>query len=113
MTAPELQHGHLGSPPGNPERELSTTLVQGAGVRIERIVSRGQSSPPGFWYDQPEHEYVLLIEGAARLEVEGHGTLRMGPGDWIDLPAHLRHRVAWTEPDADTVWLAVFRHPDV
>ena len=93
------------------ERESAVTLIDGDTVRIERIVSHGQASPPGFWYDQDEDEYVLLLEGAAVVEIEGTGSVRLGPGDWIDLPAHVRHRVAFTEPDTDTVWLAVFRRP--
>ncbi len=91
------------------DHESFVTLVDGDGVRIERIVSHGQISPPGFWYDQDEHEYVIVLEGGAELEVEGFGAVRLGPGDWLDLPAHLRHRVTWTEPEAKTVWLAVFR----
>jgi len=93
------------------EHEASVTLVDGDGVRVERIVSHGQVSPPGFWYDQDEHEYVVILEGSAELEVEGVGLVRLGPGDWVDLPAHLRHRVAWTDPTTATVWLAVFRTP--
>jgi cupin 2 domain-containing protein len=86
--------------------ELFTTLLQAPGVRIERIVSQGQSSPAGFWYDQPEHEWVVVLKGAARLEFED-GTLEMGPGDFINIPAHKKHRVAWTSPDEPTIWLAV------
>jgi cupin 2 domain-containing protein len=93
-------------------RELSaerfTALAAGPRVRIERIVSRGQSSPAGFWYDQDQHEYVLVVSGRARLEIEGYGELELGPCDWVDIPCHARHRVAWTDPAADTVWLAVF-----
>lgn len=91
--------------------ELFTTLVQRPGVRVERIVSHGQSSPAGFWYDQDESELVLLVAGSARLEVEGSGELALEPGDWIDLPARCRHRVSWTDPEAATVWLAVFYGP--
>jgi cupin 2 domain-containing protein len=89
--------------------ELITVLVQERGVRIERIVSRGHASPPGFWYDQDQAETVFVVAGAARLEIEGEPERELGPGDWIDLPAHLRHRVSWTAPDRDTIWLAVFR----
>jgi cupin 2 domain-containing protein len=88
--------------------EHCSTLTQGAGVRIERIVSRGHASAEGFWYDQDENEYVLVVSGGARLEIEGHGSIELQAGDWIDLPAHVRHRVAWTDPTVDTIWLAVF-----
>jgi cupin 2 domain-containing protein len=91
--------------------ELVTTLVERAGVRVERIVSRGHTSPADFWYDQDEHELVLLVQGRARILVEGHGELDMSPGDWLDLPAHTRHRVTFTDRHADTIWLAVFSRP--
>jgi cupin 2 domain-containing protein len=89
--------------------EQSQLLGAGAGVRIERIVSRGHASPSDFWYDQDEDEWVMLVAGAARLEIEGEGEIELGAGDWIDLPRHLRHRVSWTDPERDTIWLAVFR----
>lgn len=83
-------------------------LTSREGARIERIVSRGQASPPGFWYDQDEHEWVIVLRGTARLTIEGQPTLELAAGDWVDLPAHCRHRVEWTDPDAETVWLAFF-----
>lgn len=91
--------------------EVVTPLVERPGARIERIVSTGQASPPGFWYDQAEDEWVLLVSGAARLELEGEGEIALAPGDHVLLPAHRRHRVAWTDPDRTTVWLAVFVKP--
>jgi aminoglycoside 6'-N-acetyltransferase I len=89
--------------------EHSALLAAGADMRIERIVSRGHASPAGFWYDQDEDEWVMLVAGAARLEIEGRGELELGVGDWIDLRRHQRHRVVWTDPERDTIWLAVFR----
>jgi cupin 2 domain-containing protein len=88
--------------------ELVSELVRGRHVRVERIVSRGQVSPPGFWYDQDEHELVVVLAGRARLELEGRGEVSLGPLDWLNIPAHVRHRVSFTEPDEDTLWLAVF-----
>src|SRR5205807_9641811 len=80
-----------------------------AGLRIERIVSLAQESPPGFWYDQPQAEWVLLLAGAARLRFADEDEERaLGPGDWVHIAAHRRHRVAWTDPEHPTVWLAVF-----
>ena len=101
-----------GLPPGPLPDELFTTLAHGRGsmsgnVRIERIVSTGQTSPEGFWYDQGWDEFVLVVRGAARLEVEGEGERPLGPGDWAMIPARTRHRVAWTDPEQTTVWLAV------
>ncbi|MBE0509475.1 MAG: cupin domain-containing protein [Gammaproteobacteria bacterium] len=88
--------------------EQFTELLHADNLRIERIVSQGQASPEGFWYDQAEHEWVLLLEGAARLELEGGKCIALKPGDYINLPAHTRHRVVWTDPDKTTIWLAVF-----
>jgi cupin 2 domain-containing protein len=82
-------------------------LLARPGLRIERIVSTGQASPPGFWYDQPEDEWVIVLRGAATLVVEGEGERRLGPGEFVFLPAHRRHRVAWTAADEPTVWLAI------
>lgn len=89
--------------------ELVETLIQDESVRIERIVSRGHASPPGFWYEQAEAEWVVLLSGRAGLRFEGEATLSLEPGDWVEIPAGARHRVDWTEPDIDTIWLAVFR----
>ena len=90
-----------------PEEEL-LTLAQLPGARIERIVSNGQASPPGFWYDQGWTEWVLLIAGSAGLLIEGEEAPRvLGPGDYVELPPHARHRVEWTDPVRPTVWLAV------
>ena len=93
--------------PENFSEELTTVLQAGEGVRIERIVSHGHSSPTGFWYSQTEDEWVLVLKGAARLEF-GDRMVEMGPGDYINIPAHQKHRVAWTSPDEPTVWLAVY-----
>ncbi len=94
-------------PSGPLPDELFTTLAAAPGVRIERILSTGQASPEGFWYDQAWDEFVLLVQGAARLQIDGEGERTLGPGDWAMIPARKRHRVAWTDPDAPTVWLAV------
>ena len=88
--------------------EQVTELLRRGPVRIERIVSHGHASAPGFWYDQAEHEWVLVVRGAARLEYESGETLPLKAGDSVEIPAHQRHRVAWTDPDRETVWLAVF-----
>jgi cupin 2 domain-containing protein len=77
-------------------------------VRIERIVSSGQASPPGFWYDQPDDEFVVLLSGGARLRFEdGDVTFDLKPGDWVEIPAHVRHRVESTQAESPTVWLAI------
>ena len=86
--------------------ELFTTLLEAANVRIERLVSHGHASAPDFWYDQDQHEWVVVLKGAARLRFED-GTVKIKPGDYINIPAHKRHRVEWTTPDEPTIWLAV------
>jgi cupin 2 domain-containing protein len=86
--------------------ELISTLLETADVRIERIVSHSHASPEGFWYDQDENEWVVVLKGAARLRFED-GTVEMRPGDFVNIPAHKKHRVEWTTPDEPTIWLAV------
>lgn len=89
-------------------QERIDTLLARPGVRIERIVSTGQASAPGFWYDQPQDEWVCVIAGSASVLIEGEGTPRvLKPGDWLELPAHKKHRVEWTDAAQPTVWLAV------
>lgn len=85
-------------------------LVEQAGVLIERLVSTGQASPEGFWYDDPRDEWVVLLAGAAVLEFEAQGGAhhQMRSGDYVHIPAHCRHRVAWTDTATPTVWLAVY-----
>jgi cupin 2 domain-containing protein len=99
----------LRDPPDARAGEIVERLAGGKAVRIERIVSHGQASPAGFWYDQDEAEFVLLLAGAARLRfADDERAVTLGPGDWVDIAAHRRHRVEWTDPNAPTVWLAVF-----
>lgn len=90
------------------DEEFMEDLVDTDDVRIERIVSRGHSSPPDFWYDQEEDEWVILLAGAACLAFENDERVVMRPGDHICIPAHQKHRVEWTANDTETVWLAVF-----
>lgn len=83
-------------------------LLKRPGLRLERIVSTGQCSPPDFWYDQPEGEWVLLLQGEARLRFADETASRhLKAGDFLDIAAHRRHRVEWTTFDETTVWLAV------
>lgn len=93
--------------PSSLQEELTETLVNVASLRIERIVSHGHTSPAGFWYDQKEHEWVVVLRGAARLQFEDE-LVELKPGNFVNIPAHRKHRVDWTTPDEPTVWLAVF-----
>ncbi|WP_078083841.1 cupin domain-containing protein [Microbulbifer mangrovi] len=97
--------------------EVFEDIVSADTVRIERIVSRGQVTPESEWYDQQESEWVILLQGAARILLETPGDaanegamreVRLAPGDYLNIPAHCRHRVSWTDPQQQTVWLAVF-----
>ena len=92
--------------PQHMPQELVQTLIGAANVRIERIVSHGHASAPDFWYDQDQHEWLIVLQGSATLRFED-GTLAMKPGDFINIPAHKKHRVEWTTPEEPTIWLAV------
>ena len=99
----------LASLPDASNAEVVETLLSRPGIRIERIVSLGQASPPGFWYDQDEGEWVMLLAGAARLRFADEDEPRLlKTGDCLDIAPHRRHRVDWTDPATPTVWLAVF-----
>jgi cupin 2 domain-containing protein len=94
--------------PKRSDREQLADLLNRPGVRIERILSTGQSSPPGFWYDQAHGEWVAVLAGEARLRFEDEAKARtLRVGDFVDIAAHRRHRVDWTHPSRPTVWLAV------
>ncbi|HXH64025.1 MAG TPA: cupin domain-containing protein [Mariprofundaceae bacterium] len=89
--------------------EITEILLESKGMRIERIVSQGHASPEGFWYDQAEDEWIVLLAGRAGLQFEQEPDIReMKPGDCLHIPAHRRHRVAWTGAGVATVWLAIF-----
>ena len=90
------------------DAEQVAEILARPGARIERIVSRGHASPPGFWYDQPGAEWVVVLRGAARLRFEDEPAARsLGAGDCLEIAPHRRHRVDWTEPNESTIWLAV------
>ncbi len=92
---------------GAGDEEFGEILAR-PGLKIERIVSHGHASPPGFWYDQPQNEWVIVLKGSARLRFEDEATGRaLNAGDYVFIPARKRHRVEWTEPAEPTVWLAV------
>jgi cupin 2 domain-containing protein len=99
--------------PAHLEHESLETILTTANLRIERIISRGHSSPQGFWYDQRTPEWVMLLSGAARLRFEGEEPIEMTPGSYVHIPEHRRHRVEWTHADQPTVWLAIhYTSPD-
>ncbi|MGV1014167.1 MAG: cupin domain-containing protein [Methyloceanibacter sp.] len=88
--------------------EVVDRLLDRPPLRIERIVSTGQATPEGEWYDQDRDEWVLLAAGSARLRIEGEDADReLCAGDWLLIPARCRHRVTWTQSEPPTVWLAI------
>jgi len=104
-----IERGHLlAALPDACDRERFELLVESAAVRIERIVSGGQRSEDGRWYEQERAEWVLVLRGRAAIELEGDPeAVELRPGEWLEIPARRRHRVAWTADDEPTVWLAV------
>ena len=94
--------------PDQLKEELIETILQTSNFRIERIVSRGHCSPDGFWYDQSDNEWVILLKGGATLRFENQSQLiKMKPGDYLHIEKHVRHRVEWTDPEQETIWLAI------
>lgn len=88
--------------------EVFEVLLRGSEFKLERIVSTGQTTPPGQWYDQSDHEWVVLLSGGAKVVFEGQtDPVSLSPGDYFHIPAHKRHRVEWTDPELPTVWLAL------
>jgi cupin 2 domain-containing protein len=95
--------------PSNLKDELLEILFESEGIKVERIVSMGHASPPGFWYDQDMSEFVVLLKGNAGLLIEGQKqVIVMHPGDYLNIPAHKKHRVEWTSTNEQTVWLTMF-----
>ena len=106
-------HNLFSEIPARLDAELIQSLpLRSSALRIERIVSRGQATPPGQWYDQDEHEWVLLLSGSAGIRFEDEQAVHiLRPGDYMEIPAHRQHRVEWTHPVQETLWLAVFYPP--
>ena len=89
-----------------PEERFDTLIETGV-VRIERIVSKGHASPAAGWYEQQRNEWVMLLQGSARLAFADGREVDLGPGDWLEIPARQKHRVTWTDPGQESIWLAV------
>lgn len=95
--------------PTNLKEEQVDLILDNGVLRLERIISRGHCSPPGFWYDQSEHEWVTVLQGQALLQIEGESCPRLlSAGDHLLLPSGCRHRVEQTSNTPATVWLALF-----
>ena len=88
--------------------ELFETICSSNRVRIKRIVSKGHASAEGFWYDQDQNEFVLVMQGSAGLSIEGEDDMvSLKAGDYIEIGSHVKHRVEWTDASCETIWLAV------
>lgn len=95
--------------PEDPSLEVFETLLSNSKIKLERIVSNGHSSPENFWYDQEENEWVLVLKGSAGIKfIDSKDEIILKAGDFLDMPAHIKHRVEWTSPNEETIWLAVF-----
>jgi cupin 2 domain-containing protein len=93
--------------PQDPDKEIFERLAGSGQVSIERIVSHGHASPATGWYDQGTDEWVVVLRGEARLSFEDRTSVHLRAGDYLNLPARCKHRVDWTAPGRETVWLAV------
>lgn len=93
--------------PATLKDELFEELISKESLKIERIISRGHTTPEHEWYDQRSNEWVILLQGEAILSFLNENDVRLKAGDYINIPAHKKHKVSWTKPDEDTIWLAV------
>lgn len=93
--------------PSDLSEEVFECIAESDSVRIERIISKGHTSPASGWYDQDQHEWVVVLKGEAKIEIQDEGEQHLLPGSHLNIPAHQRHRVTWTRPDTETIWLTV------
>jgi len=105
----ELTEGNIFNAPETVSKEeIFKTLFKGSNIKIEQIISSGQVSPAEGWYDQQENEWVLLLEGTAKLEFENNRIKTLKKGDYLMIPTHCRHKVIYTSTEPKCIWLAVF-----
>ena len=88
-------------------KELFENIISKDGIKIQRIISKGHTTPVSEWYNQDNDEWVIVLQGEAILSFEDSNDVRLESGDYINIPAHTSHRVSWTTPDEETIWLAV------
>ena len=93
--------------PSEIKEELFEDIIRNEGIKIQRIVSKGHITKENEWYDQKSNEWVIVLKGEAILEFEGADEVRLKDGEYINIPARTKHRVSWTKPDEETVWLAI------
>jgi cupin 2 domain-containing protein len=88
--------------------EIIDTIIESDSIKIERIISKGHSSPENFWYDQDKSEWIIILKGNAAIEFEDKNIFELRKGDYLNIPAHQKHRVNRTDPQKETIWLAVY-----
>jgi cupin 2 domain-containing protein len=93
--------------PENIREEVFESFIDNKNFRLERIISEGHTSPPNFWYNQENDEFVLLLSGSAELHFENGEKFVLKRGDYLIIPAHKKHRVEWTDENQKTIWLAL------
>ena len=93
--------------PDNLDQELFETLAEKGDLKIERITSKGHTSPESGWYDQAHDEWVMVLKGSGTLSFENGESVTLNGGDYLQIPAHHKHKVTWTDPDIQTIWLAI------
>ncbi|OEY68087.1 cupin [Marinobacter sp. X15-166B] len=93
--------------PESIDEEVFTEIIRGETIKIERIVSKGHTSPKSGWYDQKANEWVVLLKGEAKLAFANGNDVHLMPGSHVNIPAHTRHKVRWTTPETETIWLAI------
>lgn len=113
MQTPPPTNSLFANIPTEFDAEVFETLLSSDSVRIERILSNGHRTPDGFWYDQDENEWVMVLKGSATLEFSDGSERHLKKGDWVNIPAHARHRVSRTAQDEVTIWLAVFSKSEI
>ncbi len=94
--------------PTDAANEVFEDIVRTPHVRIERIISKGHASPEVGWYDQEENEWVIVLQGAGAILFEDGRQVVLNKGDYLNIPAHSKHKVLWTDKEGLTIWLAVF-----
>ncbi len=93
--------------PDNLDKEVFEQLIQSEDVKVERIISKGHSTEPDYWYNQEQNEWVIVLQGEAILSFQAGDDIHMKAGDYVNIPAYQKHRVKWTTTDTETIWLAI------
>lgn len=93
--------------PTNIQTEVFENIVDSNNVKIERIISKGRASTPTEWLDEQTNEWVIVLQGEAILLFDNASSVTLKTGDYINIPAHTKHKVEWTTSDTETIWLAI------